>query len=187
MTSNRLRTLNSLSMPNNTLVPTGNGEAPLLAAQRRRWALPMATLERMRNPVVLCPRPPQPPVLAGDRFPLSFPRSVSRHRPACVRARAVDALSSSGACSSRRSVTKERVRFSGGRVLAPRPASEVMAMLVPALSSTSAHTAFALLSSAGAVPGAAPNHAFEGTACQRRCASLRPAAASPRRSRRTAP
>jgi hypothetical protein len=58
-----------------------------------------------------------------------------------------------------------------------------MAMLVPVRSPTSAHSAFAVLSSTRAVPNAAPNHAFEGTACQRGCASLRPAVAAPQRSR----
>jgi hypothetical protein len=74
------------------------------------WALPMVTLERMRNPAVLCKRPSQPPVLTGDRFPHSLPRNVSHHRPARARARAADALCYSGACSSRRSATKQRVR-----------------------------------------------------------------------------
>jgi hypothetical protein len=34
-----------------------------------------------------------------------------------------------------------------------------------------------------AVVNATPNHAFEGTACQRGCASLRPAVAAPQRRR----
>jgi hypothetical protein len=162
---------------------SGGLRPPARAVELRRWALPMATLERMRNPAVLCSLPPTPPVLAANWFPHSLPCNASHHRPARVPTRAADTLCSSSVCSSRRSALKKRGCFGDTRVPALGQAPEVMAMLISVPSSVSAHTTYAVLSSAGAGPSAAPNHAFEGTACQRGCASLRPAVAPPQRNR----
>ena len=116
-------------------------------------------------------------MLTGDLFPHSLPRSVNP----IARPRS----GTGGRCarSSKRSASKQRVDFADARVHVLSQASEVTAMRVPVRSPTPAHTAFAVLPPARAVPGTAPNHAFEGIACQRGCASLRPAVAAPQRSR----
>jgi len=133
--------------------------AGLRASARARpvaWAMRSALI---REPSHVCPLPRAP-----HRVPAGNARKVvNYHRPATARARAADTLSSSDACSSRRSAFKKRVRLGDARIPVPGFASEVIAMLVPVPSSTLAHAANAVLSSAGAAPSAAPNPRFERT------------------------
>jgi hypothetical protein len=132
------------------------GSRPAARAQRAARALRRALIREVSD-VRSLPRAPHrvPAVNAGE--------AVGHHRPATARARAAETLCSSRACCSRGSAFKKRGRFGETRAAVPRLASEVMAMLLPVPSSTSAHTANAALWSAGAVPSAAPNPRFERT------------------------
>jgi hypothetical protein len=164
------------------------------AAQARRWALPVVTPNNMQGPSVRCAglraaaraqrvaRALRSALIRELSDVRSLPRAphrvpagnatevVNHHRPATARARAADTLCSSSARSSRRPATKKRVRFGDAHVPVPGLALGVTAMLVSVRSSTSTHTAIAVLSSAGAVPSAAPNPRFERT----RSGGLRP-------------
>jgi hypothetical protein len=157
------------------------------AAQRERWALPVVTPNTMQGQPARCAglrvaaRAPRcaralrralirevSDVCSLPRAPHRVPAGnarnvVNHHRPATARARAADTPCSSGACSLKRSALSESMRFAEDRASALRRASELTAMLVPVPTSTLAHPANAVLSSAGAVPSPAPNPRFERT------------------------
>jgi hypothetical protein len=144
--------------PNNMQGPSAPCTGLRAAARAQRCARALrSALIREVSDVCSLPRAPH-------RVPAGNARNVANHhRPATAKARAADTPCYSSACSLKGSALKESVRFGEGRASVLRRASELMAMLVPVPTSTLAHTANAVLSSAGAVPSAAPNPRFERT------------------------
>jgi hypothetical protein len=147
---------------------SGGLRPPTRAAEPERSASRMGTQSPIENLPVLCSwrRQPLVPTPVSHR-PL---RCVGHHRPAHARARAVDTPCSAYACSSRHLALGAHCRFTEARGSVLRQTSVVKAMLVSVTSSMSAHTAFAVLPWARAVPAATPNHQLQRT----RSGGLRP-------------
>jgi hypothetical protein len=132
------------------------------AAQRDRSASRMATLIRTQDPPALCSSPRQP--LVPDSLSRRRLCTACHHRPAHAGARAADALCPIQARPSRRRALNLHRRFSAAARSVPWQTPLVQVMPGSVLSSTLAHTKFAVLASARAVPAATPNHAFDRTA-----------------------